>query len=177
MKPDTKKLLDALLNFDGKALSLLGEARAKYGGDPHYLDALIEFSLVSDGHVSSGATWLMKHHLEKGGTLSNAQADRFIAVHDQLVDWQAKLHFCQSLQFLALEGRAHPGLVDWLNDHLSHEKPFLRAWSLDGLVRVALAEPQYFDRAMNALKVASEDPAASVQARARGLLKLCAKET
>lgn len=164
-------LLEALSEFDGKALTLLGETNARFEQEPDYLTSLIEISRCDGGHVSSGATWLLKHHLENGDVLTPFEAAGFLSSFPSLKDWQAKLHFCQSLQFVDLSLVDCNALGIWLKCNLSHEKPFLRAWSLDGLVQIGLAHEGHMPDIMAALENAREDCAASVRARARNLFK------
>ena len=62
-------------------------------------------------------------------------------------------------------------LARWLEPLLRHERPFLRAWSLDALAHLAAAHPGHGAAYAAALVRALEDDAASVTARARRLAK------
>ena len=176
-------LRDRLAEFDGRAMSLLGEAEAALGGEPGYIDALL--ALISDapdpkGLVGSGPTWLLKSFLEKGGARSAEQTQKLIATLPQEADgahWSTSLHLCQSIRYLDLSGAGSAALWVstlwvWVKPLLAHKRPFVRAWSLDALGHLAKADEGYRENFEEALRRASEDPSASVRARARGLQSL-----
>ena len=160
-------LLDALREFDGRALSLLGEAEARLGGDPAYLDALIECARSDEGFVASGATWLIKNALENGRSLSPEQIQAYARAIPGLGEWSAQLHACQSVQFMTIAEEESAALVGWLRPLLAHDRPFLRAWSLDALGHLAGQHENFEAEFLAALKTAEDDAAASVRARAR----------
>lgn len=157
-------LRDALARFDGKAVSLLGEAEARFGSRPGYRDALVTLAFDRDAAVSGGATWLLKAALEQGAAVDTP---RLVAGLGKESGWAASLHLCQSVRFLDVED-AEP-VVTWLRPLLSHKRPFLRAWALDAMVHVAKAAPDHAQEAEAALEQAGRDAAASVRARARNL--------
>lgn len=169
MTPDLDNLRSALSAFEGKALTILGEIEAAYGTHSNYVDQLVALAGDPEGTISSGATWLLKSHLEKKGELSAAQTKSLVLGVFALEDWSAKLHLCQSVRFLNVTAALAEPLVSWLEPLLAHRRPFLRAWSLDALCRVATNHSQFRVSAQRALKTAHDDPAASVRARARNI--------
>lgn len=162
------KLEDALEDFDGKATSLLSEIKARFGDGPAFIDDLIRLAESASGHVSAGATWLIKNLLEDGGRLSEAQANALLGRLDGISDWQAQLHVCQSLQYLDVPAELAGACAAWLTPILRSDRPFLRGWSMDALQHLASRAPELEDSAAAALRAAETDPAASVRARARG---------
>lgn len=159
----------ALSDFDGKATTLLGEAEAKFGSEPGYVSALIALSADHEGKLSAGATWLIKSALEQKRALSQGEVCALLDTLPDVTDWAAQLHLCQSVQFLSIPESHAASLAKWLDPLLSHERPFLRAWSLDALFRLAETHVQFGPEFDAALDQASDDPAASVRARARNL--------
>ena len=169
-----------LQEFDGRAMSLLGEAEAALGGEPAYVDALVSLVADPEPFVGSGATWLLKSFFEKGGALSSEQTQALIAAlpqEEKGAHWSTALHLCQSMRYLDLRGLGPTSLGSsppwstslwlWVEPLLTHKRPFLRAWSLDALAHLAKADEGYQMDFEAALKRASEDEAASVRARAR----------
>ncbi|EAQ27952.1 hypothetical protein NAP1_10173 [Erythrobacter sp. NAP1] len=167
---DVRRQLRArLAEYDGQSVTLLGEAEAACSRDPDYFDALIELAGSRKGHVPAGATWLIKSALEAGHKASASQADALVASLPAITGWAAQLHLCQSIGFLDIPPR-HTGFVaHWLEPLLEHERPFVRAWSLDALGHLARADESLADRFETALAAGAKDDRASVRARARNL--------
>lgn len=163
------QLRSRLADYDGKAVSILGEAEAAHSGDEGYLDALIALVEEREGHIANGASWLIKSALERGGNLSLAQMDRLIALLPALEHWAAQLHICQSIRLLDVPENCAAPLAHWLGEMLDHERPFVRAWSLDALGSLAQEYPEHRTAFNAALRSANEDAAAAVRARARHL--------
>lgn len=117
--------------------------------------------------VAEGATWLLRAWLEGGAVLPAAQveglADRLARVGSP---W-ARLHIAQSVGLIDITPETRERFAAFLRQGLQSERPFLRAWSMDGLVRLASRYEAHAGEADRALRAAFEDPAASVRARAR----------
>ena len=160
-----------LATFDRKAMTVLTEAAAALGKAKSYPAALADLAADEDEAVSSGATWLIKYHAESGAALPAAQCRVLAANLDRITAWDAQLHICQSARLLPYPAASWPQLHAFATSLLRHERPFLRAWSLDLLCHLAQQDPQYEAEASRALSAMSEDKAASVRARARILKK------
>ena len=164
-----RTLETALCRYDGKAITILGQIQAEFGADPAYLDGLLEAVRHSGPNVASGATWLLLDHVNSGGALTPDQTETLVGAFAALTDWSARLHIAQMIRHLNPPKASRRILAAELTEHLTHERPFLRAWSLDALVHLAKIDPAYTAEAQAALAAAQEDPAASVRARARNL--------
>lgn len=166
-------LADALRSrlgeYDGKATSLLGEAEAAFSGMHGYIDALITLIAEPHAHIANGASWLLKSSLERGFALTGPQVHRIVSHLPAAPHWAVQLHICQSIRFMELPRETTGPLAHWLCDRLDHERPFVRAWALDGLGAVVTADERFKAAFASALASAREDPAASVRARARNL--------
>jgi len=86
-----------------------------------------------------------------------------------LTDWAAVLHLCQSVQYLTVSEENALALAQWLALMLAHQRPFVRAWALDAMGRLAAQDRRFEEQFAEALGAAQQDPAASVRARARNL--------
>jgi len=161
-------LKTSLAAFDGRALTILSEAAARCQNQPTYLDALI--ALISDdqAHLADGVTWMVKDYLESGSTLTPPQITALVA-QASTTTWAAQLHVCQSVRFLNVTEEQAAAFVAWLTPLLTHQKPFIRAWSVDALCAIANSHAAYLNVASKALTTAAKDPAASVKARARNI--------
>ncbi len=160
-------LEDALKRYDGKATSILSEARATFGERRTFLSELVRLSGHDEPNVSDGATWLIKASLEDGVRLSPSQIEELIGRLDAISSWPAQLHICQSAEHLEVSAHQANACADWLTPLLISDRPFLRAWSMNALQHLAKQNPTLAERAMAALSAAENDSAASVRARAR----------
>ncbi len=164
-----RTLSTALARFDGKSITLLGQIEAEFGNDTNYLDGLLAAIPSDQPHLESGATWLIKDRLERGARLSQVFTDALAATAPALTDWQAQLHLAQSVRHLTPSPAPARVLALEMIELLPHDRPFLRAWSLDALVHLTRHYPEFEDTSADALKAALNDTSASVRARARRL--------
>jgi hypothetical protein len=165
----TAQLKDELAPYDGRSKALLLAIATQFAPQPNYLDCLILLLGQDQDRLHDGATWLIKHHLEQGAKITATQTQALLSQLEQVTAWVAQLHLCQSLRYLPLTPNQTPPIYQWLTPLLNHKRPFLRAWSLDGLCYLARIDPNLQPQANQALEQAINDPAASVQARARHL--------
>ena len=168
-------LSKAIAGFDGRASTPLTEAKAALGGRADFHRAAVALADDGDAAVSSGATWLIKHELEAGWAMPAGLARALTARLGGVTDDWAMLHLCQSARLMPLAGTDLGIWRDWLAPLLSHDRPFLRAWSLDALCRLGELESAYQAEADGHLARMASDPAASVRARARRLEKARAR--
>ena len=169
MADTIKELRNALAEFDGRALTIVSEAGAKFSDREDYLDSLVTLCCEGGKGTSVGATWLLKSYLDGGGELPADQISRWISQIEEMQNWMAQLLLCQSIQYLTVCSKDADRLVKWLQPLLNHKRPFLRAWSLDALFRISVQYPELDDMVKLTLHSGLEDPAASVRARARNL--------
>lgn len=169
MESNLNTLRNHLAAFDGRALTILGEIEARFKDHNDYLNNLVALSSDPDIAVSSGSTWLIKSCLEIGGELSDMQTKALVSQIEKIGNWAAQLHLCQSVRYLNVGSEEAEKLVCWLLPLLSHDRPFLRAWSLDAICHVSKQHPGFAGKAQQAHREAFDDPAASVRARARNI--------
>ncbi|MDF1778390.1 MAG: hypothetical protein P1V13_20365 [Rhizobiaceae bacterium] len=159
-----------LQDYDGVAVSILSEARIACRTAAGFQDDLIRLCCDQRPVIADGATWILKAELEAGVQLSAPLIDRLIASLDDVQSWPARLHLCQCIRHFHLSPGQAFALRLWLGPLLNHQRPFLRAWALDGLCHLPNAgqEPEILQH----LDAMETDPAASVRARARALRKM-----
>ncbi len=141
----------------------------RFSRHARYIDALIELSSDVSENISVGATWMIKQSLENGALFSRSQCLQLARKLEALTTWDAQLHVCQSIQYLQICKSEAGQFADWLIPLCAHDRAFLRAWAMDGLVRIARIDDTLASEAGGWLKRAKNDPAASVRARARRL--------
>ena len=168
------KLEIHLTEYDGKAVSLLSEARAMCQTSPDYIEELITLCADPRPVVSDGATWILKAELEDGLNLSPDLTQRLVGALDNIQSWAASLHLCQSVERLSLTSSQADHFLEWARGFADHPRPFLRAWSLHARVVLGRETDRHHAEAEEALRKAETDKAASVRARARQLRTLMA---
>lgn len=168
-------LLQALRAFDGKAISTLTETRARLGGRADFLGELAVLIGSQEGSVSDGATWLIKNCAESGDVPGPAELAAIVARLDAVSTWAAALHLCQTAEFFAFTPDQARDFAEWAARYHEHERPFLRAWSMNALQHAAGCAPDLAPFAEAALLAAEQDKAASVRARARKVRAAAAK--
>ncbi len=167
----TMKLFDALCVYDGKAVTILSEAQAKYGKEPAFISEVIKLASSPKTNVSEGATWLIKSNIESGTRLSARQTRNLFKGVEHITSWQAQLHVCQIFDYLDVPKDQATTVADWLTPLLQHQRPFLRAWSMNAFQHLAAQHKTFRVQADAALIDAENDKAASVRARARNIRK------
>ncbi len=161
-----EQLRAELVRFDGKAVSLLSETAARHKANKSFFNDLLTLCADKSPAVADGATWILKAHIDDGGVLTRKETARLVSAAPKTSSWPAQLHICQVIGKLELTASQAQALAKWLKPLLKHERPFLRAWSVDALCAVAVADKALKAIADRALKAAQNDSAASVRARA-----------
>ena len=162
-------LHQALRAFDGRAISILSEARARFGGSADFLGELAALIGSQEGSVSDGATWLIKNCAESGVVPGPPEVAAIVARLDTVTTWPAALHLCQTAEFFAFTPDQARRFAEWAAQFRDHERPFLRAWSMNALQHAARHAPDLAPLAETALILAEKDGSASVRARARNV--------
>lgn len=119
--------------------------------------------------IQNNASWLLLRGIESGWQLTAEQWETWQAALKQLSHWGAMLHFCQAYHHASagLMSDARGILEDWK----SHKKPFIRAWAISALVEDAKRSELGEDRIAELISAGMSDPAASVRARMRNVVK------
>lgn len=165
------KLKRLLQDFDGVAVSTLSEIRTRHRDAPGFLENFIGLCADPNPNVSSGATWILKAEADDGVTFKSKQIDPLLTSLTEIPNWQGKLHVLQAVGAFELEKKQARILFDWATSIAEHERPFVRAWSINARVVIGMQFKDLLDEALIGLSVAENDPSASVRARSRNIRK------
>ena len=140
---------------------------------------LVELCSDDDANTQIGASWLLRARLEQLDATDVDIGPGFVAelaAHLPAIrePW-ARQHVCQCLGVLVIPAPHAPEFTTFLRAAADAEPKFLRAWGLDGFVRLSWQHPELAAEASERLRSAEEDEAASVRARARNLLREAAR--
>ncbi|MFK7741326.1 MAG: hypothetical protein AB8H80_13480 [Planctomycetota bacterium] len=124
-----------------------------------------------DSCAAEGASWLLLAwtQSEKGARWTFKLVDELLAAVPGCSGASVRLHLIRCLGLVPHAAEQALGAQELLCDGLEADRPFERAWCLDGLVRLAEQHPACAPVARLALAKGASDPAASVRARVRNL--------
>lgn len=161
-----------LAAWDGKDTGVLEALFRKKQRDREFLQSLI--TACNTQGLQRGATWLLKHHLERADApLSAALTRRHLAQLAGIEDWQAKLHVLQYLDRLDLPEDAEPELLAFVEEALLSARTLVRAWGYSGLAVLARRFPHRRETTRQLLTSAkTSETAGSVKVRIRKALEL-----
>lgn len=165
--PSLRREISAWDDKDAGAIRGVYERRSPMRG---FVASLIRFTAEPD--LECGATWLLKHHLEAGHTLSADQARAFYAASARCEGWAARLHALQIMDFVAVPAGAVRDAKRLIERGLADENILVRAWAYNGFARLAETHPRDREEAERLLNDAeASETAASVKARIRNIRK------
>ncbi len=160
------RLRAAISEFDGKAVTLLCEAKAQLRDEPGFWAALIDLTDDEDGMVQAGSTWLILKSLKCKDLALADTAAALVPRLEGLTHWAAILHVLQAMDLYDAQQPDGPALARFAQSHLSSERPFVRAWAVNALCVLATHHLEFREAAETARTTALNDTAASVRARA-----------
>ncbi len=152
---------------DAAAITLLFEQFA--GSDavlpPRLLSKVVR--LVTEAPTQRAATWLLKHHVAKGGVLPAQSVEPLVRAAEDDADWQSRLHALQCLPGVQIPASMQQSVEALLRQGLRSENKFVRAWAYGGFGELARQFPGYQAEAEALFAKGLRDEPASVRARIR----------
>jgi len=164
-------LATKLGTFDGKHTDTLETLTTQLHPTAPLLRELCEIARSDEVTLQTAATWLLKRFQENGVSFSSAQIDNCLALLDQVTYWEAKLHLLQMLPEFVISADWQNTLYDILKKCLKDDNKFVRAWSYNGLFKLAQQHPQLRTEVAELLVRGQQEEAASVRARIRNIIK------
>lgn len=164
-------LEDALRDYDGKHADVLKELRDDVAPKAAVLRQAVKLALHGDAHIAQGATWLLWAWLTRGAQLTVSTNSLLVASLAQMQDKWVLLHVVRCLPLMTISSAETKPCLAFLQRCLAGELPFLRAWAVDSLHRLALEHEQHAGVARRALENCAEDPAPSVRKRVQKILR------
>jgi hypothetical protein len=161
-------LAEAIEAWDGKSKAAIAEVHDILSdADEDYLEILVDYAAEDD--LSDGATWLLKHALEKGTAVSNLpDLSSALETATRSTRWPTQLHLLQILPRLDLTGDLRKPAQGLVFTTLASPRAMVRAWAYAGADQLAVAHADLRMRVMKILdRAREEETAASIQARLR----------
>ena len=160
-------ILAKLDAFDGKHTGSLETIAAQLSPTEPLIDELCELAQLVDTRLQTATTWLLKRFQEDGFVFDQAQAVNLLALLGQAGHWEAKLHLLQILPGLVIPREQKESLKRLLDENLSGDNKFVRAWSYNGLFVLAEQFPELRAELTPVFERAEVEEPASVRARIR----------
>ena len=164
--------------FDAEQIEALEKVMAKLKPASGIVEAMIIAAADDDPMIQVAATWMLKGLAARSADLSESQLELFFGSLSRLHDWQAKLHVCQMLQYVAIPEASQKNVSLFLERELEDENKFLRAWAYSGLFEVSKQFKSYSRRAKSLIDQGEADErAGSVKAHVRANRKTMEKQS
>ncbi len=168
----TERSMDLALdiaNWDGKSADEIRAIYETYQGHKDFVSHSVK--LLKQTKYQTGATWLLKRHLEQGRVLDAQAIKSIYNALSGLEHWQARLHVLQCVPRMPIPQSSRLRVEKFLRTCLIDDVKFVRAWAYFGFYELALQYPQHQKEAMQILELGLRDEPASVQARIRKALQ------
>ena len=165
-----------LRSFDGRHVAVLHDIAADLPTSRETLVRLIEAARqVKRGPPEIGATWLVKHLLERGVEIDADIGLRLALTIGHLSENESKLHLLQAIPYVTVTPEVEDALLPALDAILANATHrFVRAWAYNALSVVARDNPGRREDVARRLRDALEVEAPSVRARVRAALRTLA---
>ncbi len=151
--------------WDGKNIDYISSIYQSFENDEKFLDGLILFMKEAD--LQRGASWLIKHYVDKGGSLSSTQFKELTSLSSKFDHWETKLHFLQILPSNEIPAALKNTIYEFLISGVASDAKFVRAWSYGGLITLSEQYPEIRKPALSYVKPAMENETAAIKARIR----------
>ena len=165
------ELATALADYDGKHADVLKELRDAFVPTVPVLRRAVQLAECDDVRIAQGATWLLWAWVTAGAKLSPRLLAELAERLPRLEDKWVLLHVVRCVPLLAIPAEHAPSVVVFLRRCFVGKLPFLRAWAVDSLHRLALQHPAFAADARHAMEVGMADPAPSVRKRITKILR------
>ena len=122
-----------------------------------------------DSDVAWRAVWLLKQ-LARDRKLGEEELIRLATCADELPPWVSRLNLCQLFAITGCPPSAREALYSYLVESFGNQRVIIRAWAISVLIGFQ-ADPIYRNVVAAMLREAQKDPAKSMQARLRHLVR------
>ena len=128
-------LKEKVANWDGKSKDAITLIYEQNKNANNFIGELIR--LCSFTETAKGATWLLKHALEKKHTLTTLQQHKFLKIVSTFEHWETKLHALQTLPYIPIPKKLKGPIKTFVHVSLTDENKFIRAWAYNSYYLLA----------------------------------------
>lgn len=166
-----KNVLKALyFQWDGTHTNLLKEVYEANCSDTSFIPLTITL-FAKNNELEVSTTWILKHHVEKGGEIAAAELERFLEKGAALRDWESQLHFLQIIPKISLSKKQAEHLEHSIRPLLFVDKKFVKAAAFTAYFEVVKLIPELQTEFRLICEDELEKSSASVKVSIRRILK------
>jgi len=166
-------LKERLRKWDGKHTNYLIAIYRQQVDDPAFINAIIQLYLKHI-ELQPATTWIIKHFVDNGDKLNQAQIDKILSGVNSLEHWEAQLHILQLIPKFQLSTKNAEYIEPFVREKLTTEKKFVKASAYEAYYEIVKAYPALTNEFRILCEEALANESASVRAKVR---KICAKMT
>lgn len=161
----------ALGDYDGKHADVLKELKQEFEPTAAVLRQCVRLAGHEDVLIGQGATWLLWSWMSSGARLTPRVIGELAGMLPGFDDKWVLLHLIRCVPLMKVPAEHVPAYAQFLERCCSGKLPFMRAWAMDSLHRMALAHEHLAERSRAAMEAAAVDPAPSVRKRLQKILE------
>lgn len=166
MSIDAESRFDA---YDGRDISPFREVAERLPVELRSWAALVEWAGDPQIGRQVGATWVIKHWIERGETPPAGSMEQLLELVGHFDDPNATLHCLQVVDSVPLSVAAAQRLFEVVSDLCETSHKFVRAWAYSALAAIAAQHPEHRDQVRELLDGVGPSDPASIRARLRQL--------
>ncbi|MFK7805067.1 MAG: hypothetical protein AB8G95_25770 [Anaerolineae bacterium] len=160
-------LKQKLEDWDQKSAGAIQAIYLLHHLDNCFISELLD--LIPHPMTETGATWLLKAHLERSQQLSSQDIAQLFTHLSKLNSWEAKLHILQCLPYLQIDEACKSNVETFIRDCLLSKNKFVRAWAYGGFFELSNQYSEFSKEFERLFENALENESPSVKARLRNL--------
>jgi hypothetical protein len=165
----TPQMIIKLRSWDGIHVDYLTQLYAANLSKVDFFEDLITIC-VNEPDLQKTTTWLIKHHYDKGYTLSEILTERLLTSCKTVENWEAKLHLLQLLPHFKLTEKSITITYDFARNCLTDKNKFVRAWAYSGLYELTKYIPDMRTELEFICQKAMETESASIRSKVKKIL-------
>lgn len=163
-------LKKSLGDWDGVHSQYLIDIYSRYAKNDKFLDNLIQLYL-SESDLQKVTSWLIKHHHDKGNTITDSQIRKLLSEVNNLEHWESKLHILQLVPKFRIDKNMSGGIETFVRQAMKSEKKFVKAAAYEAYFEIVKNIPDLQNEFYHTCEQALIDESASIKSKVRKILK------
>ncbi|NHE59934.1 hypothetical protein [Cyclobacterium plantarum] len=163
-------LKELYLQWDGTHTNLLKEVYEANCSDTSFIPLTITL-FAKNNELEVSTTWILKHHVEKGGEIAANDLEQLLKRGATLRNWESQLHFLQIIPKISLSKKQAEQLEPSIRPLLFSDKKFVKAAAFTAYFEVVKLIPELQNEFRLICEDALEKSSASVKVRIRRILQ------
>ena len=163
------KLIDKLKSWDGVHIESVTKLYDENVENSDFFEDLVVI-YKNEQELQKVATWLIKHHYDKGNKLPNSLTEKLLSTCATIENWEAKLHILQLLPHFELTEKSLIATEGFARNCLTDKNKFVKAWAFNGLYVLTKYIPELKNELQFICERAMQTESASVKSKVKKIL-------